>query len=129
MARKSVAGTGSDPVIEFAALEIDGEQYKLAWDFNAIAEAEKITGANLMHGIAVVMLNGMNAQQFRGLFYAALKLAHPKTTLESAGKLIRIDTMPDIRNALISAWNASLPEAKKIAEDPTAGGEESAPAA
>lgn len=128
MARKSVAGTGADPVIEFVDLEVDGKVYKLCWDFNAIAKAESAEkDLNLMHGIATVMLNGMNVRELRGLLWGAVSLAQPKMTLEDAGRLIRIDTMPDIREALIRAWNASLPEGKKIVGDPTDGGE-SAPA-
>lgn len=125
MSRKSVAGTSSDPVVEFATLEIDGKAYRLSYDFNAIAEAEKEAGCNLLHGIAVILLRGMNAGQLRGLLYAALRQAHPKMTLSGAGRLIRIDTMPSITTAIIEAWNASLPEAKKIAEDPTEGAVES----
>lgn len=126
--RDSVAGTAADPVVESVPLEIDGKTYRLFYDFNAIAEAEQAAGCNLMHGIAVVMLNGMDARQFRGLLYGALRVAHPKMTLLDAGNLIRIDTMPEIRRALVLAWNASLPEGKKIAEDPTEGGDAKAPA-
>jgi len=119
--RESVAGTALDPVIEFATLEIDGETYHLAYDFNAIAEAEKLAEANLLHGMAALMFNSTTAVQLRGLFYAGLRKAHPKMTLAQVGAMIRIDTMPDIRDALLRAYNASLPEAKKIL-DPPAGG-------
>src|SRR5579864_8392167 len=79
--RESVAGTALDPVIEFATLEIDGETYHLAYDFNAIAEAEKLAEANLLHGMAALMFNSTTAVQLRGLFYAGLRKAHPKMTL------------------------------------------------
>lgn len=118
---KSVAGTPADPLVEFAPLEIDGQTYHLAYDFNAIAEAEKIADCNLLQGIAAVLLNGMTAAQLRGLLYAALLKAQPKTTLSQAGALVRIDTMPDIREALLRAYNASLPEAKKMISDPPEG--------
>lgn len=120
--RKTVAGTAADPLVEFVTLEIDGESYKLAYDFNAIAEAEKIAECNLLQGIAGVLLNNMTAKQLRGLLYAAMGKAQPKTTLAKAGALCRIDTMPDIRDALLKAYNASLPEEKKILADPPEGG-------
>lgn len=118
---QTVAGTSADPLVQFEKLEIDGQTYHLAYDFNAIAEAEKLVGCNLLEGIAAILMHGMTAEQFRGLFYAALRKARPKMTLEQAGSLVRIDTMPDIREALLRAYNASLPEAKKILDPPEAG--------
>ena len=120
--RNAVAGTASDPVVEFAKVEIDGETYRLAYDFNAIAEAEKLADANLLHGIAGLLGKGANAAQIRGLLYAALRKAHPKLTLAQAGALIRIDTIPDIYDAIEAAYRLSLPEAKKHLLGPLPGG-------
>lgn len=124
---KSVAGTPAEPTVQFTDLEIDGETYQLAWDFGAIARAEKMADCNLLQGIAAVFGSGMNASQLRGLFYAALQRAQPKITLAEVDALIRIDTMPDIKDGLLLAWNASLPEKKRmlLADPPAAG---SAPA-
>jgi hypothetical protein len=112
--RNGVAGTASDPTIEFAKLEIDGKQYRLGYDFNAIAEAEEVTGSNLLQGL----LNGGNwtARQMRGLLYAALHVAHPRITVEEVGKLIRLDTMIAVQRAVIMAYNLSLPEEKRQAD-------------
>src|SRR5260370_20780777 len=104
---------------EFAKLEIDGKTYQLAYDFNAIAEAERVAGCNLLHGVASLLLHDMTAGQVRGLLYAALRQAHPKMTIEDAGALATIDTIPDIREALLKAYDAALPEGKKIFTDPT----------
>jgi hypothetical protein len=135
----SVAGTGSDPTVEYAELEIDGKVYQLAYDFNAIAEAEAVARAagtpiNLLQGMAAVLLNDVTAEQLRGLLWAAARKAHysltverrspkdmPKPTLLKVGALIRVDTLPDIREALLRAWNASLPEDKKFLRDPPEG--------
>lgn len=119
---KTVGGTASDPLVDFRKLEIDGETYNLAYDFNAIADAEKIAECNLLHGISAILFNSMTGAQLRGLFYAALQKAHPKMNIVHAGALIRIDTMGDIRAALLDAYNASLPEASKILDPPDAGG-------
>jgi len=120
--RETAASTTSDPVVDFAALKIDGETYRLAYDFNAIADAEKLADANLLHGIAGLLGKGANAAQIRGLLYAALRKAHPKLTLPQVGSLIRIDTIPDIYGAIEAAYRLSLPEAKKHLLDPLPGG-------
>lgn len=133
MARLSVAKTPADPVVEYVPLEIDGETYRLAWDFNAIAEAEQIINAgipdpryqvNLLQGVARVLISAPTASQLRGLLYAAMRMAQPKITIEKAGALVRIDTTQDIVNGLARAYNASCPDGKKILADPIDGGGE-----
>jgi hypothetical protein len=112
--KKSVAGTASDPTIKFATVEIDGDKYKLAYSFNAIAEAEAMAGCNLLQGMQT--LQDLSATQLRGLFYAALSVARPSMTIEEAGKLLRFDTMPAITNAIADAYILSMPKKEEPAE-------------
>jgi hypothetical protein len=111
--KKSVANTAADPTIQFAELEIDGVKYKLAYSFNAIAEAEAVAGCNLLEGLRHMAVD-VSAAQLRGMLYAAMTVAQPKVTLEQAGKLIRLDTLPAITLALGEAYYLSFPEQKKI---------------
>jgi hypothetical protein len=113
MARTSVAETPANPLVQFATLEIDGERFKLAFDFNAIALAESEAGCNLLEGLQ--NLAGMNAMQLRGLLFAALRKAQPKTTIQAAGALIRLDTLGPITFALCEAYELSM---KKKTADP-----------
>jgi len=116
---ESVASTPADPVAQFAELKIDGETYHLAYDFNAIAEAEKLAGAKLLLGIAGLMNTACTAAQLRGLLYAGLRKAQPKMTIAEVGQLIRIDTLPAVYEAIRVAYEASMPESK---QDPREGG-------
>jgi hypothetical protein len=108
MRKRSVAGTAQDPTIQFAKLEVDGNAYKLAYSFNAIAEAETSAGCNLLGGLE--NLGSLTALQFRGLLFAALSVAQPKMTIEEVGRLIRLDTKSAIANALAEAYQLSMPE-------------------
>ena len=121
--RPTVAGTAADPTIEFAKLKVDGKEYRLVYDFNAIAEAEDICGCNLLQGM-FRMGGEWSAKQIRGLLYAALRIAQPEITLEQVGDLVRLDTLVSIPTALIEAYNLSMPEAKrlKLEENPPEGG-------
>lgn len=105
-----------------ATFEIDGKKLHLVYDYNAIAEAEAETGGtvNLLHGISALFLNTMSALQLRGLFYAALKPKQPTVTLAEAGSMIRINTLPQIMEAISAAWAASMPTESK-ANPPGAG--------
>jgi hypothetical protein len=77
MTRKPVLPNPTQPR---APIELDGQTYNLAFDFHAICEAERVAGVNLLHAIE---FDGLNAQQFRGLLYAALLKFQPSTTLQA----------------------------------------------
>jgi hypothetical protein len=113
---KHVAGTIKDPTIKFSTLTIDEQDYKLAYSFNSIAEAEAVTKTNLLNGLET--LTNLNASNLRGLLWAAMLIAQPKTTLEDAGTLIRLDTIGPVTLALAEAYNLSLPEKKSVDEPP-----------
>jgi hypothetical protein len=120
MSKRSVSGTPADPTIEFASIQLRGKEWRLCFDFNAIAAAEQLTGCNLLQGIGGALVHTMTVVQFRALFYAALIKAHPDITLEAAGALITIANMGDIRDALLKSYGVSMPEKKPDNEDPPA---------
>lgn len=72
---------------KYVDLELDGRPYRLALDFNAMVEAEKASGENLLQG-AFRLGPGASAAQVRGLLYALLKPWNPKVTLADAGELL-----------------------------------------
>jgi len=111
MPKRTVAGTAADPLIQFSTLEINGETYKLAYSFNAIAIAESVSGANLLEGLR--NLTNLTASQLRGLFYAALSVADPKITIEQAGALIAVDATHSITDAIVEAYILSMPKKKE----------------
>lgn len=114
----------SKPTVKFYTLTIDGEDYKLAYSFNAIADAEtvirKVTGTdcNLLGGLAAIWNDMANPQRpgasiLRGLFYAALSVADPSMTLDRAGDLMQIPDISTISDAIRLAYAMSLPEPKE----------------
>lgn len=112
---KTVAGTKQDPTIAFVDTTVDNVTYKLAFSFNAIAEAEAVTNCNLLSGMWKFLTDreGMNAQQLRGLLYASLQLAQPEITLEQAGDMITLDSFFMLQQAVNAAFIMSLPEKKR----------------
>lgn len=96
-----------------ATLEIDGVKFELLYDYNAIADAEILTGntCNLLHGL--VAPSSISALQLRGLLLASLKPRQPGLTMAEAGKLIRLDTIHSILRAIGEAWALSMPESKE----------------
>jgi hypothetical protein len=102
--------TADNPTIKYATVTIDGEQYKLAYNFRSIRTAEQLTGVNLLQGLS--NLTGLNAAQFHGLLYAAMLPAQPEITLEQVDDLIRLDTMATLEIGIADAYMNSMPKAQ-----------------
>jgi hypothetical protein len=129
------------PDIKFQPITLDGKEYKLAYDFNAICQAEDLlkvkTGQeyNLLAGVATVFNDLWDAKRpganiLRGLLWACLSVAHPTMTLEDAGDLIQIPVITDLVAAIKIAYAISfevpneeeVPKNVEAAESETAAG-------
>jgi hypothetical protein len=104
----------------------DGE-WLVAFGFNEIAKAEKITGLNLLQGIGGFLSSTASATEYVGLLFAGLMKAHPKVTTDQVSKMLRIDQLQDIRRVLVSAFNLSLPEKKRMTFTVVPEGEDDVP--
>lgn len=100
-----------------STLTIDGKEFKLAYDFNAIADAEQFAGCNLLN--ALENMNDITAGQLRGLLYAAIVAAWPEESktqppsLAAAGRLCRVDTIGVVTQALADAYMLTLSEERQ----------------
>lgn len=123
------------PAVNFVPVVIGGKSYDLAFKFNAISEAEKLTGLNLLGGMKAAIVGDMSASQFRALLYAALQKAHgptrddkgkliPGITLEEAGNLLEIamaeGAAGGIHEALLTSYGVSFEKTVPPEADPQA---------
>ena len=113
--KKTVAGTAADPTIRYAKLKIEGETYSLAFDFNALATAESMTGLNLMQ--ALRSLDDLSVSQLRALLYAALLKAQ-RITVQEAGEILNLRNIPAVTRAIGEALKNSLPEESENPQEP-----------
>jgi hypothetical protein len=112
----TVAGVpGADPTLPKVPIELNGTTYHLAFDFNSLAMAEKVTGINPM------------ADEFqfsplmvRGLLWASLLPGNPGLTLEQVGSWIRWNDRARLCAAIVEALRGSQaePDPEKAASDP-----------
>jgi len=110
----------ASPAVEFTPVTIDGREYSLSFSFNGLIEAERETKENLLQGVGKIILGGMTAAQYRGVFYASLRTAHPDITLDQAGAILQVAflamDLERIREALLTTYHVSF----KKTEDPPA---------
>ena len=106
-------------ILKIATSEGIAKELVLAYDFNAIADAEEPAGCNLL--AALESLSDISAMQLRGLLFAAV-VSTPKPTILECGELIRVDTIAPITTALADAYNLSIPIPPPATAAPTAPG-------
>ena len=104
-------------ILKIATSEGIAKELVLAYDFNAIADAEEPAGCNLL--AALESLSDISAMQLRGLLFAAV-VSTPKPTILECGELIRVDTIAPITTALADAYNLSIPIPPPAAAAPAA---------
>lgn len=124
MKTKTVHNTPTDPTLPKVSITIDGMEYFLAWDFNALAKGEEITGENLLQSMS---FENISATRLRSLFYVSLLKFQPEITEEKAGELGGQVNAGAIMRAIVEAYTGSMPEAEDEAEgkSPNAGTPES----
>lgn len=104
-------------------MTVDDKTYTLEYDFNAIARAEELTGLNLFSSFDFTHLSVV---KFRAMLFASLLKNHPKITLDDAGNLVTVHTLPALVVKLVEAWNGSRPEVEEAKGNGEAEVEESA---
>jgi hypothetical protein len=109
--------TVSNPTTPRVPLDIDGKPtLYLCYSFNAIAQAESLTGLNLLAGLT----SRLSASQLRALLYAAALTHQPKLTLEEAGDYISHWNQDKVYLALSKAYGESNPEPEEGEAHPNA---------
>lgn len=105
----------------FTELTLGEDTYRLAFDFEAIAEAEDLTDRPLLTGLTKRNVNHPTISFVRAMFYAALRRNHPTISLGEASAKVTKATFADIWGKVLEAWVAAMEDAGEadVAEDPT----------
>ena len=96
-----------NPALPDVTLTIGGKERHLAFDYAAIALAEKLAGVNLLSGTFEASFSTLGS-----MLYAALLHDEPKLKLDEVGSWINFVNAPIVYQAVLAAWIGSLPEAK-----------------
>lgn len=103
--KNNVAGKpGLDPTLPDVELVLRGQSFHLAFDFNAICHAEKLTGLNLLTAI----VTDISASQLRALLWSAILKDNSGFTIDEVGSWITAHNAPTIHKALVAAWFGSI---------------------
>lgn len=112
--KREIANTPLDPTAPHASVTIDGKEYRLCFDFAALAEARayfRKQGRNDVNLLRALM--SVDADSVWIVFPCAIHKFHPEISYEDAQAMLTIPVAFVVADAIIQAWNLSVPEPKE----------------
>jgi hypothetical protein len=105
----------SDPTLPETYVDIDGEKFRLCFDFAALAQAkrklqEQGVEINILHSLNFYTLD---VDTLAAIFYAAAHRFHPKMEWSKAQKLTNLRTGAAIIEGLAAAYAAAMTDPKR----------------
>lgn len=91
-----------------ATIEVDGRQYTLRCDFNAMCEFEDATGEDALAVFERFETGKVGVKTMRAMMWAFMQHHQPEATLQDAGDLLSADA-----NAMMTVIKAASPTAKE----------------
>lgn len=92
--------------------------FELAFDFEAIAHAEDVTGRALLAGLTRKDVDHPTISLVRAMLFAALLANEPKITLAEASAFVTRKTFRLVWEKVLDAWTAAMNEAEEDTADP-----------
>jgi len=101
-------------------LVIAGKEYSLVYEFEAIAEAEEITGMALISGLTQKDVRTPKISLVRAMLFAGLHGRIPKITLAEASKLVNQHNWAQIWEKILEAWVECMKAPDEVEDPPQA---------
>lgn len=107
-------------IIQPGVIGLDGKEYQVQFDFEAIAEAEDLTDRPILTGLTKRQLNHPTINFVRAMFFAGLRRHHAELTYEEVTQLVNRENMASLWADLIEAWaDSRQQETGEDEENPT----------
>jgi len=102
-------------------IEIGADLFLLVFDFEAVAEAEDLTGRALLTGLTSKDARSPAINLVRGMFYACTRAHHAELDFAAIKSRINRKNIWEVWAKVLEAWTAGLvdPESDAARADPT----------
>ena len=107
----------SKPTALGSKIVLDGEEYSLRFDFEAIATAEELTGRPLLTALDQRMLAKPTIAEVRAMLFACLLPGNPEVEFSAVAKLVTRKTIVRIWGAVLAAWTESMDDREVEEQD------------
>jgi hypothetical protein len=111
-----------NPTSPAVNLQIAGSSFDLVFDFEAIADAEEITGRALLTGLRRRDIEAPAINLVRAMLFACIHKAHSLAKFEDVRKLVTRANISEVWGKVLEAWTEGLAEPEGDAPaDPSEG--------
>ena len=110
-----------NPTSPAVKLQIAGASFELVFDFEAIAEAEEITGRALLTGLRRRDIEAPSINLVRAMVFACIHKRHSLTTFEQVKPLVTRANITEVWGKVLEVWTEGLAEPEgevAVAADP-----------
>jgi hypothetical protein len=110
-----------NPTQPETTLSLGGLNYSLVFDFEAIADAEDLTGRALLTGLHAKDITAPTISLVRLMLYACLHAKQSKLTLDDVKALVTRKNIVEVWGKVLECWTAGMaePEEDAVDADPT----------
>lgn len=99
-----------NPTSPAVTLQIAGSSFDLVFDFEAIADAEEITGRALLTGLRRRDIESPAINLVRAMLFACLHSEQPKVTFSEVKPLVDRKNITEVWGKILEAWTEGLAE-------------------
>ena len=100
-----------DPTLPFTPVTINGKEYRICFNFSALAKAEaRLNRAGHDVTILTAMPNFRQMEALTALFAASLGAYHPELTFEDAEALLTFSNVYDVMIAVRAEIKQAFPD-------------------
>ncbi|HEV2324562.1 MAG TPA: hypothetical protein VGS10_11485 [Terracidiphilus sp.] len=92
------------PTSPITYLTVDGTTYSLAFDFEAVAQAEELTGRSILTGLTSQTVSAPSINFVRAMLFACLLKHQAKMTYDEAKALVKRDNLSTIWQAVVDCY-------------------------
>lgn len=98
---------------EISAQSVDGRDWMLRMDMNAMCEFEDVTGQSAIEAFQQAEQGKAGISMMRQVVFAAMRRHHPEATIQDAGDILSAD--PQVVQALMAATAPDVKPGKRRA--------------
>jgi hypothetical protein len=99
-----------NPTSPAVKLQIAGSSFDLVFDFEAIADAEEITGRALLTGLRRRDIEAPAINRVRAMLFACVHTTHALAKFVDVKKLVTRANLTEIWGKVLEAWTEGLAE-------------------
>lgn len=107
-----------NPTQPAVKVDLNGVDYSLRFDFEAIAKAEELTDKPLLTGLRNKDITAPTINLVRALLFACLLPDQPQVTYDQAKSFVNRKNLVDVWAKVLFAWSEGMAEPEPMEDAP-----------